>query len=72
MLTLLAAAIVTSAPQAGPARPQVQARASVRIVQGISLRLDGTPNPGAPRLRRAMIELERGGGKVAARLIEFE
>ena len=72
MFTLLASAILASAPQTGPARPLVQARATVRIVHGVSLRLDGGPNHEAPVPRQAMIELERGSEKVAARLIEFE
>ena len=72
MLSLLAAAVLASAPQVAPARPHVQARATVRIVTGSQLRLDGRPNPGAPRARPALIELERGSPKVAANLIEFE
>ena len=75
MLLLLASAIAASVPQGtapSPARPQVQATATVRIVSGMQLRMDGRPNPHAPRPRPAMIELERGTAKVAARLIEFE
>ena len=72
MLSLLASALIASAPQVSPARPQVQARATVRIVSGAQLRLDGRPNPGAPRARPAMIELDRGSSKVSAQLIEFE
>ncbi len=72
MLSLLASALIASAPQVSPARPQVQARATVRIVSGVQLRLDGRPNPQAPQARPALIELERGSGKIAAKLIEFE
>ena len=72
MLTLLASAILASAPQAGPVRPLVQAQATVRIVRGVTLRLDGRSNPDAPPPRSVMIELERGTAKVAASLIEFE
>ena len=75
MLLLLASAFLAIAPHgtaSSPARPQVQATATVRIVSGIQLRMDGRANPTAPQPRPAMIELERGTAKVAARLIEFE
>ena len=70
MLTLLASAIALSAPQ--PATPRVQARASVRIVAGAQLHMDGRPNRHAPRARPAMIEMQRGQAKIPAQLIEFE
>jgi hypothetical protein len=75
MLLIFASAILASAPSAVghlPVRPQVQATATVRIISGVQLRLDGRANPHAPAPRPAMIELERGTAKVAARLIEFE
>jgi hypothetical protein len=53
-----------------PAPPVVQARATVRIISGVRLKLDGKPNPDAPRPREAVIHTDRGPKQ--ARLIEFE
>ena len=72
MVSLFALALTASAPHGHSVRPQVQAQATVRIVSGTQLRLDGRPNPHAPQPRAKMIELERGRGLVAAKLIEFE
>lgn len=72
MWALLSSVVFGLGLEAAPARPQVQAQATVRIVQGVSLKLDGKPNPDAPPPRSTVIELERGTAKVAAKLIEFE
>jgi hypothetical protein len=42
----------------------------VRIISGVRLKLDGKPNPDAPRPREAVIQTDRGPKQ--ARLIEFE
>jgi hypothetical protein len=68
----LAAATASVPPPANP-RPApvvVQARATVRIISGVRLKLDGKPNPDAPRPREAVIHTDRGPKH--ARLIEFE
>jgi hypothetical protein len=73
MLALLALAAVASAPQFSrpPASPAVQARATVRIVSGVRLRLDGRANGGEiPAARNAVIKLS--GANQPARLIEFQ
>lgn len=72
MLALVAFAAVVSASQAQPVStgPTVQARATVRIVSGVRLKLDGTANPAAPALRAATIRT--AGLAQPARLIEFQ
>ncbi|MES2120072.1 MAG: hypothetical protein V4513_05790 [Pseudomonadota bacterium] len=72
MLALVALAAVVSAPQVQPVSigPTVQARATVRIVSGVRLKLDGTANADAPAPRDAIV---RTADLVQpARLIEFQ
>jgi hypothetical protein len=68
----LAMAVAAAQPKMPPppAPPVVQARATVRIISGVRLKLDGKPNPDAPRPREAVIHTDRGPKQ--ARLIEFE
>jgi hypothetical protein len=67
-----AAAIATSAPSAqGPTPARVQARATVRIIQGVRLKLDSPTNPGAPSARDSFV-VTREGERQPAKLIEFE
>jgi hypothetical protein len=72
MLWLAAMAVAVSQPKPPPppVPPVVQARATVRIISGVRLKLDGKPNPDAPRPREAVIHTDRGPKQ--ARLIEFE
>ncbi|HET7575383.1 MAG TPA: hypothetical protein VFK19_02315 [Sphingomicrobium sp.] len=72
MLWLAAMAVAVSQPKPPPTPvpPVVQARATVRIISGVRLKLDGKPNPDAPRPREAVIHTDRGPKQ--ARLIEFE
>ena len=72
MLWIAAAAITVSAPESAP-RPSaaaiVQARATVRIVQGTRIRFERT-DAETPPLRAARIRTD--AGPQAAHLIEFE
>ena len=53
------------------AAPAVQARATVRIVSGVRLRLgEAAPDADAPAVRQTMVRIE--GRERPARLIEFE
>ncbi len=73
MILIAAAAIAASTPTAAPVRSPaavVQARASVRIISGVRLRLDGQPNRDAPAARETVIRT--GGTARPVRLIEFE
>jgi len=74
MLWFAAAAAALSAP-AQPSvwsRPAVaQATATIRIISGVSLKLDAADNAGAPRARVGKVRTEDGVVR-AARLIEFE
>ena len=67
---LVAAAIASAAPPSAPMPAVAQARASVRIISGVRLKLDGSPNPNAPRPHEAIVHTD--GGPHGARLIEFE
>jgi hypothetical protein len=67
-----AAAIATSPPSAqGPTPARVQARATVRILEGVRLKLDSPTNPGAPRAHDSVV-VTSDGGRQPAKLIEFE
>lgn len=72
MLALAALAMAASQPLPAPvpAGPSVQASATVRIVSGVRLKLDGSTNPGAPAPRDTMVQSL--GEQQPARLIEFE
>lgn len=73
MFLLAAAALASSAAQDGPrqpVRPLVQAVATVRIVSGMRLHLNGQANPQAPAPREYVIRSENG--PQPAQLIEFE
>jgi hypothetical protein len=67
-----AAAIATSAPPTqGPTAARVQARVTVRILEGVRLKLDSPTNAGAPRARDSIV-VTQGGERQPAKLIEFE
>lgn len=63
----LAAASPTALPSLGP---RVQARATVQIIVGARLKLDGQANPGAPAVRTSIVHSD--GSTQEARLIEFQ
>ena len=73
MLWLVAsAALVASAPaDRGPTAAAVQARATVRIISGVRLKLDSPTNPDAPPAHDAVV-VATDGSRQPARLIEFE
>ena len=70
-LVALAAAVSAPPPPPAPTRPMVQAIATVRIVSGVRLNLDGRDNAaGIPAPRDAVIQAN--GTDQPARLIEFQ
>ena len=72
MLALAALAMAASAPPPAPppTGPSVEARATVRIVSGVRLRLDGSANADAPPPRDTVVQAF--GEPQPARLVEFE
>jgi hypothetical protein len=73
MLFLAAAALAT--PSAMPATPRfstvAQATATIRVVTGVRLKLDGSVNPDAPAARDSAIKSADGPSQ-PAKLIEFQ
>jgi hypothetical protein len=73
MLWLAAAAVTIAAPaqSSGAARPVVaEARATVRIISGVRLKLDSTTNSDAPPAHDSIVITN--GTEQPARLIEFQ
>jgi hypothetical protein len=73
MLWLAAAILTAATPQAapsGPVRALGQAQATVRIISGTRIRLDGQPSAGAPSPSDSIVHTE--GTSQPARLIEFQ
>lgn len=71
MLWLASVALAASTPQgAASVTATAQARATVRIVQAVTLKMSGEPNAHAPRPRMATVRTEGQARRV--RLIEFE
>jgi hypothetical protein len=73
MLLLAALAIAVSTPPTpalSSSGPVVQARATVRIVSGVRIHLDGQSNGEVPAMRDALVRTD--GTTQPARLIEFE
>ncbi len=70
-MILLAAAALVTAPTPSAAPATVQARATIRVVQGVRLKLDAATNPGAPTARDAVLRLSDGTTQLA-KLIEFQ
>ena len=71
MLWLAAAVIAASAPTSAPPAPvAAQARASVRILSGVRLNLDGRRNEHAPPPHDAAVH--EGGAVHHEKVIEFE
>ena len=72
MLWIAAAAVAATVPQIAPhnSGATAQARAMVRIVSAVRLRLDGGPNLEAPAPRSTI--LRSALGDQPAKLIEFQ
>jgi hypothetical protein len=74
MLTILASVALASAPSAQPVQPTratAQARATVRIVSAVTVRLGEGPLSGdAPLATQTVVRAD--GSHKPARLIEFE
>jgi hypothetical protein len=74
MMLIVAAALATaSMPNMATSRTSasVQSTATIRVVQGVQLKLDAAVNPGAPPARDAVLRLSDGTTQ-PARLIEFQ
>jgi hypothetical protein len=72
MLWLAAATAIASSPTPhGPTGAAVQARATVRILSGVRLKLDSPTNEGAPTAHDGVFT-DRDGNRQPAKLIEFE
>jgi hypothetical protein len=71
MIVLAAAALVTLPPQPKPVGAVAQATATIRIVAAVQLKLDGSPNAGAPPPRNSVITAS-DGSRQRVKLIEFQ
>ena len=73
MLLLIAVALAASAPQDAPRSSigaSAQATATIRVISGVRLRLDGQPNADAPPARDSVVHTD--GTPRTAKLIEFQ
>jgi hypothetical protein len=72
MLLLAAAAAIAPMPATGhPVSASVQATATIRVVQGVTLKLDGSANADAPTARNAVVRSSDGTTE-QMKLIEFQ
>ena len=74
MVLLAAALLANASPPEPPSHPVgaiVQATATIRIVSGVSLKLDSPTNPGAPPSHDAAVHAA-DGSTIPAKLIEFQ
>ena len=69
-MLLLAAAALAPTPPPYPYRAVVQATATIRVVAGVRLKLDGSDNPDAPAPRDSLVKAPDGTSQ-PAKLIEF-
>jgi hypothetical protein len=70
MFLITAAAIATVAPSAGTS-PRVQATATIRVIRGVVVKLDGSSNPDAPSARDSLVK-SADGSTQQLKLIEFQ
>jgi hypothetical protein len=70
MLFLAAAALAITSP-APPVSAVAQATATIRVITGVTLKLDGSPNPNAPTARDSLVKSADGTSR-PAKLIEFQ
>jgi hypothetical protein len=74
VMVLLAAAALSIAPPPAEPRPAaavVQSTVTIRVISGVTLKLNGEPNPGMPAARDSTIKAPDGAA-VSAKLIEFQ
>ena len=73
MLWIALAAMTAATPQSAPSSPTravVQASATVRIISGTRINLDGRPSSDAPAPSDGVVHTE--GSAQPARLVEFQ
>jgi hypothetical protein len=70
-MLLLAAVVLAAAPPSRPASAAAQATASVQVISGVQLKLDGLLNNDAPPPRRTRLRAADGVIQ-PAKLIEFQ
>jgi hypothetical protein len=70
MLFLAAAALAITSPPP-PVSAVAQATATIRVITGVTLKLDGSPNPNAPSARDSLVK-SADGTRRPAKLIEFQ
>lgn len=72
-MVILAAAAATLAnpPSDHRVSATVQATATIRVVTGVQLKLDGSANPGSPPVRDSVLK-SADGTTQAAKLIDFQ
>ena len=70
MFFLLAAALATKAPEPRVSAV-VQATATIRVIAGVSVKLDGSKNQDAPPAHDSIINAGNGARR-PAKLIEFQ
>jgi hypothetical protein len=70
MIPVVAAALSTANPPLGLAAT-VQATITIRVLRGVTLRLDGSSNPEAPPPRATLIRSSDGSVE-RAQLIDFQ
>ena len=70
MIILAAAALAMEVPQSR-ATATVQATATIQVLRAVTLKLDGSPNPGAPAARDAVIAAA-DGTRQPAKVIDFQ
>jgi hypothetical protein len=71
VLLAAAAALAILPPIPHPVSASIQATATIRVVQGVLLKLDGTPNADAPGPHSAMLRSSDGTTQTV-KLIEFQ
>ena len=71
MMFLIVAAAIATSPPSTKAAATVQATATIRVIKGVALKLDGSSNPGAPLARDSLVKSADGSTR-QLKLIEFE
>lgn len=68
---LLAAVTIAAAPAPVRVAPTVQAIATIRVERGVTLKLNGSPNPGLNPARNSQVKLA-DGTRQAVKVIDFQ
>ena len=71
MMFLIAAAAIATVTPSAKISASVQATATIRVVKGVVLKLDGSSNPGAPLARNSLVK-SADGSTQQLKLIEFQ